>query len=100
MNDIDLHFAATAKPFAAVIFCCTGVDHEERVISHLFPWLILKSVLVNHAQQMGAVFKADLRSDVTHMVVGNVNTPKYVVTSFRSDHLSSSLQPTVDSTSK
>jgi DNA replication regulator DPB11 len=36
-------------------------------------------VLVNHAQQMGAVFKADLRSDVTHLVVGNVNTPKYQV---------------------
>lgn len=30
---------------------------------------------------MGAVFKADLRSDVTHMVVGNVNTPKYMVRS-------------------
>jgi len=26
---------------------------------------------------MGAIFKADLRSDVTHLVVGNVNTPKY-----------------------
>jgi DNA replication regulator DPB11 len=28
---------------------------------------------------MGAVFKADLRSDVTHMIVGDVNTPKYQV---------------------
>jgi DNA replication regulator DPB11 len=28
---------------------------------------------------MGAVFKADLRSDVTHMVVGSVTTPKYQV---------------------
>ena len=34
---------------------------------------------MNHAQQMGAISKADLRSDVTHMVVGNVNTPKYQV---------------------
>jgi hypothetical protein len=36
-------------------------------------------VLVNHAEQMGAVYKADLRSDVTHMIVGNVETPKYQV---------------------
>ena len=36
-------------------------------------------MLVNHAQQMGAVFKADLRSDVTHLIVGNVDTPKYQV---------------------
>jgi DNA replication regulator DPB11 len=32
---------------------------------------------MNQATQMGAIFKADLRSDVTHLVVGNVNTPKY-----------------------
>jgi len=57
--------------------------------------------MVNHAQQMGAVYKPDLRSDVTHMVVGNVNTPKYVVHNLRQmDHLSSSLQLTVDSTSE
>lgn len=36
-------------------------------------------MLINHAQQMGATFKADLRSDVTHLIVGNVNTPKYEV---------------------
>lgn len=34
---MDLHFAATAKPFAAVIFCCTGVDNEERVTSPPVP---------------------------------------------------------------
>ena len=31
MNEIDLDFAATAKPFASVVLCFTGVDHEERV---------------------------------------------------------------------
>jgi hypothetical protein len=30
---------------------------------------------------MGAIFKPDLRSDVTHLIVGNVNTPKYLVLS-------------------
>lgn len=29
------------------------------------------------AQQMGAVVKLDLTSDVTHLVVGNIDTPKY-----------------------
>ena len=77
-------FAATAKPFAGVVLCCTGVAHDERVC----PWAssfqtpspdLLQTRLVNFAQQMGAVFKPDLRSDVTHMVVGNVSTPKYQV---------------------
>lgn len=29
------------------------------------------------AQQMGATHKLDLTSDVTHLIVGNVDTPKY-----------------------
>ena len=29
------------------------------------------------AEQMGAIHKLDLTSDVTHLIVGNVNTPKY-----------------------
>ncbi len=29
------------------------------------------------AQQMGAVHKLDLTSDVTHLIVGNIDTPKY-----------------------
>jgi twin BRCT domain len=28
---------------------------------------------------MGAIYIPDLRSDVTHMIVGDVNTPKYQV---------------------
>lgn len=44
-------------------------------------------MLVNHAQQMGAVFKADLRSDVTHLAVGNVNTPKYQVRARSKDEI-------------
>jgi len=31
MNEMDLDFTTTAKPFAAVVLCCTGVDHEEKV---------------------------------------------------------------------
>lgn len=29
------------------------------------------------AQQMGASVKLDLTSDVTHLIVGNIDTPKY-----------------------
>ena len=29
------------------------------------------------AQEMGAVHKLDLTSDVTHLIVGNIETPKY-----------------------
>jgi len=96
-------FAATAKPFAGVVLCCTGVAHDERVC----PWAssfqtlspdLLQTRLVNFAQQMGAVFKPDLRSDVTHMVVGSVLTPKYQVplpTSLHTANITSSLPNTV-----
>ena len=79
MNEMDLEFTATAKPFAGVVLCCTGVGSDEKVFLLMYRILMSKSILVNQAQQMGAVFKADLRSDVTHMVVGNVSTPKYQV---------------------
>jgi len=32
------------------------------------------------AQEMGAVHKLDLTSDVTHLIVGNIDTPKYKYT--------------------
>jgi len=77
-------FAATAKPFAGVVLCCTGVDHDERVCPRTgcvqtLSTDFVQTQLVTFAQQMGAVFKPDLRSDVTHMVVGSVLTPKYQV---------------------
>jgi hypothetical protein len=78
MNAMDLDFSATANPFASVVLCCTGVDHEERV-NTIDAILISQSAIVNQAQQMGAIYKADLRSDVSHMIVGDTNTPKYQV---------------------
>jgi hypothetical protein len=32
MNEMYLDFAATAKPFASVVLCITGVTQEERVL--------------------------------------------------------------------
>ncbi|KAI4193315.1 MAG: hypothetical protein LQ350_008383 [Teloschistes chrysophthalmus] len=48
-----------------VILCCTSVSPEKR------------SELASIASQMGAVHKYDLTSDVTHLIVGDVDTPKY-----------------------
>lgn len=39
--------------------------------------VLLKTKLTDAACQMGAVHKLDLTSDVTHLLVANINTPKY-----------------------
>ncbi|PGH27660.1 hypothetical protein AJ80_00674 [Polytolypa hystricis UAMH7299] len=52
-------------PLAGVILCCTSILPEYR------------AELAKIATQMGAVHKFDLTSDVTHLIVGEVNTPKY-----------------------
>ncbi|OJD13454.1 hypothetical protein AJ78_06088 [Emergomyces pasteurianus Ep9510] len=52
-------------PLAGVILCCTSVLPEHR------------EQLAAIATQMGAVHKFDLTSDVTHLIVGELNTPKY-----------------------
>lgn len=36
-----------------------------------------QNLLAQYAEQMGAVHKYDLTSDVTHLVVGDTDTPKY-----------------------
>ncbi|KAL2048321.1 hypothetical protein N7G274_000232 [Stereocaulon virgatum] len=57
--------ADTQLPLLGVIMCCTSIPPEQR------------SNLASTAQQMGAVHKLDLTSDVTHLVVGDTDTPKY-----------------------
>ncbi|OCK82340.1 hypothetical protein K432DRAFT_402994 [Lepidopterella palustris CBS 459.81] len=52
-------------PLAGVVLCCTSIPPEQR------------TELATVAIQMGAVHKYDLTSDVTHLVVGNIDTPKY-----------------------
>lgn len=39
--------------------------------------LTLQSKYAEYAQQMGAEHKLDLTSDVTHLLIGNTDTPKY-----------------------
>ncbi|PWY94150.1 subunit of DNA polymerase II [Aspergillus sclerotioniger CBS 115572] len=53
------------RPLAGVVLCFTSILPEQR------------SELAIVASQMGATHKFDLTSDVTHLLIGEVNTPKY-----------------------
>ncbi|OAT13047.1 BRCT domain-containing protein [Blastomyces gilchristii SLH14081] len=53
------------RPLSGVILCCTSILPEYR------------EEIASMATQMGAVHKFDLTSDVTHLIVGELNTPKY-----------------------
>ncbi|KAG8530480.1 uncharacterized protein KY384_004983 [Bacidia gigantensis] len=52
-------------PLLRAVVCCTSVPPEQR--THL----------ATCVEQMGAIHKYDLTSDVTHLVVGDIDTPKY-----------------------
>ncbi|RAH76986.1 subunit of DNA polymerase II [Aspergillus japonicus CBS 114.51] len=52
-------------PLAGVVLCFTSILPEQR------------SEIATVASQMGATHKFDLTSDVTHLLIGEVNTPKY-----------------------
>ncbi|EFR04686.1 S-M checkpoint control protein rad4 [Nannizzia gypsea CBS 118893] len=56
---------AKELPLTGVILCCTSILAEHR------------SQLTDVACQMGAIHKFDLTSEVTHLIVGDINTPKY-----------------------
>ncbi|BFZ64261.1 protein kinase activating protein dpb11 [Saitoella coloradoensis] len=55
----------SARPLARVVLCCTSVPSDVR------------SLVVQQAMKMGASYKADLTSDVTHLIAGDIMTPKY-----------------------
>lgn len=61
----DGDFSKAQTPLAGVILCCTSIPPEQR------------TELAAVAIQMGAIHKYDLTSDVTHLIVGNIDTPKY-----------------------
>ncbi|KAE8154951.1 BRCT domain-containing protein [Aspergillus avenaceus] len=52
-------------PLAGVVLCFTSILPEQR------------TDLATIASQMGATLKLDLTSDVTHLIVGEINTAKY-----------------------
>lgn len=53
------------RPLAGLVLCCTSIPPDAR------------HALSASAMQMGADHKYDLTSDVTHLIVGNIDTQKY-----------------------
>ncbi|EME47352.1 hypothetical protein DOTSEDRAFT_77681 [Dothistroma septosporum NZE10] len=70
-------------PLKGVVLCCTSLAQDVRRINQFAPLVaetdnvVLKTKLADVALQMGAVYKLDLTSDVTHLLVGAIATPKY-----------------------
>ncbi|KAF2468948.1 uncharacterized protein BDR25DRAFT_289946 [Lindgomyces ingoldianus] len=58
-------YGTSQMPLAGAILCCTSIPPEQR------------TALAQIGAQMGATIKLDLTSDVTHLVVGNINSAKY-----------------------
>jgi len=52
-------------PLLGIKLCCTSITPERR------------SLLASAAITLGATHSLDLTSDVTHLLVGDINTPKY-----------------------
>ncbi|KAK1763769.1 S-M checkpoint control protein rad4 [Phialemonium atrogriseum] len=52
-------------PFKGVVVCCTSIPPEQR------------SDIAAKTAELGGIHKYDLTPDVTHLVVGEYNTPKY-----------------------
>ncbi|KAL3423806.1 S-M checkpoint control protein rad4 [Phlyctema vagabunda] len=55
----------SARPLRGAVVCCTSVPEEKR------------TKLAEYAAEMGALHRFDLTLEVTHLVVGDYNTPKY-----------------------
>ncbi|KAF8477224.1 BRCT domain-containing protein [Kalaharituber pfeilii] len=57
--------ARYTHPLMGVVICCTSIQPEAR------------SDISSKAIAMGAFHRHDLTSDVTHLIVGDLDTPKY-----------------------
>jgi DNA replication regulator DPB11 len=73
----------SARPLHDAVICCTSVLAEKRVGPILVFYnrstnlITPQSQYAEYALQMGADHKLDLTSDVTHLLVGDTDTPKY-----------------------
>ncbi|KAF4119795.1 BRCA1 C Terminus (BRCT) domain [Geosmithia morbida] len=54
-----------AEPFKGIIVCCTSIPPEYR------------ADIAQKVSDLGGVHKYDLTPDVTHLIVGDYDTPKY-----------------------
>lgn len=65
MDATDGAYGTSQLPLAGAILCCTSIPPEQR------------SQLAAIGAQMGATIKLDLTSDVTHLIVGSIDSAKY-----------------------
>ncbi|KAK6512173.1 hypothetical protein TWF481_001064 [Arthrobotrys musiformis] len=56
---------AADHPFSGLILCCTSISAD------------IRNEITAKAADLGAVWKQDLTSDATHLIVGDVTTQKY-----------------------
>ncbi|KAK0827675.1 protein kinase activating protein dpb11 [Friedmanniomyces endolithicus] len=61
---VDNH-VSERLPLQGVVLCCTALPQDVRLS------------LPDVASRMGATFRLDLTTDVTHLIVGSITTPKY-----------------------
>ncbi|OHE96580.1 BRCA1 C Terminus domain-containing protein [Colletotrichum orchidophilum] len=54
-----------AHPFKGVVVCCTSIPPDQR------------TQVAKKTEELGGIHKYDLTPDVTHLVVGDYDTPKY-----------------------
>ncbi|KAM0236679.1 hypothetical protein ACHAPO_004719 [Fusarium lateritium] len=54
-----------AEPLKGIVVCCTSIPAEHR------------TTIAAKVSELGGVHKYDLTPDVTHLIVGDYNTPKY-----------------------
>ncbi|KAK7960822.1 S-M checkpoint control rad4 [Apiospora saccharicola] len=54
-----------SQPFAGVVVCCTSIPPDQR------------TEIATRTADLGGVHKYDLTPDVTHLIVGDYDTPKY-----------------------
>ncbi|KAM0430976.1 hypothetical protein ACHAPT_005610 [Fusarium lateritium] len=64
VDDEDVHIDP-AEPLKAIIVCCTSIPAEHR------------TTIAGKVAELGGVHKYDLTPDVTHLIVGDYDTPKY-----------------------
>lgn len=69
-------------PLRDVVVCSTSLPQEARVGQTIWTeadmYLLAEQIrLTDLAKQMGAVHALDLTGEVTHLIVGDSNTPKY-----------------------
>ncbi|KAG5979382.1 hypothetical protein E4U55_005236 [Claviceps digitariae] len=65
VDDDERHSIDSAEPLRGVIACCTSIPPDQR------------TEIAARVEELGGLHKYDLTPDVTHLIVGDYDTPKY-----------------------